>query len=66
MAIEKEKAAEKPVVQKPVVQKSTDTFKVENVSTNAINLAKGRIEPGAIGIATRAELQNHSDKLSRV
>lgn len=63
MAIEKEK---EKATEKPVVQKSTDTFKVENVSTNTINLAKGRIEPGAIGIATRAELQNHSDKLSKV
>ena len=63
MAIEKEK---EKATEKPGVQKSTDTFKVENVSTNTINLAKGRIEPGAIGIATRAELQNHSDKLSRV
>lgn len=43
--------------------KASDVLKVKNFSDRAINLSKGRIEPGKTGEATRAELQCHSKSI---
>ncbi len=39
--------------------KSSDILEVKNISKRKINLAKGAIESGKVGKATRAELQCH-------
>jgi len=45
---------------------SSDIVEVKNISKRKINLAKGTIEAGKFGKATRAELQCHGKSIELV